>query len=80
MSKVILYGTLGCHLCEEAKTLLFDWFGEGAKSIEYLDIAVSENMVEQYGVRIPVLSDGQLEVDWPFEYHAVCSLMYQYLT
>lgn len=62
-----LYGTKGCHLCDEAEVLLaqaqmavvFQW--------QYIDIALDDNLVKKYGIRIPVLEKetGQV-LDWPF--------------
>lgn len=62
-----LYGTKGCHLCDEAEVLLtqaqmavtFEW--------QYIDIALDDNLVKKYGIRIPVLEKetGQL-LNWPF--------------
>lgn len=77
MSSMILYGTLGCHLCEEAQALLNDWFGENAKNIDYIDVAVSEKLVSHYGIRIPVLSNGRSELDWPFSRDEVSALFGQ---
>lgn len=58
-----LYGTDGCHLCEEAAALL------QALSIpaRHIDIAGDDHLLDRYGVRIPVLrrSDGA-ELNWPF--------------
>lgn len=58
-----LYGTDGCHLCEEAGALL------QALSIHarHIDIAGDDDLVQRYGIRIPVLrrADGA-ELGWPF--------------
>lgn len=66
MYKLQLYGTLGCHLCEEAERWLALHLPP-EYSFDKVDIADSEQMVEQYGVRIPVLSNGIDECDWPFD-------------
>ena len=63
--KLTLFSTQDCHLCNQAVNMLkqttekFD--------LEYVDIAVSELLVEQYGIRIPVIKNesGQ-ELGWPF--------------
>ncbi|TAN47525.1 MAG: glutaredoxin family protein [Methylococcaceae bacterium] len=58
-----LYGTAGCHLCEEAQDLL------EALSLpaHHVDVAGDEDLLERYGVRIPVIrrTDGA-ELGWPF--------------
>lgn len=62
-----LYGTKGCHLCDDAEQLLLQV--QAARSIvwQYTDIALNESLVENYGLIIPVLkkSTGQ-ELRWPF--------------
>lgn len=70
MKNLILYGTAGCHLCEEAEALLRHMAaslrpGEAWSSV---DIAAEEALMERYGVRIPVLYRRDLgtELGWPF--------------
>lgn len=70
MNRYILYGTLGCHLCDLAEAQLSAAMAQlpDAVEIECIDIADSDDMVARYGVRIPVLRrerDGA-ELDWPF--------------
>ncbi len=72
--KALLLGTSGCHLCDLAFGVV-ERFNELMKIHEFVleleraDIAVSKEMVDQYGVRIPVLIDGvtRKELDWPFD-------------
>lgn len=62
-----LYGTLGCHLCDEAEALLRK--AASARQLEwrYVDIADDAALIERYGERIPVLATaGGQEVGWPF--------------
>jgi hypothetical protein len=63
---VFLYTTPYCHLCEEAEMILNHI--DQITSIQKIDIAQSEEMVEEYGVRIPVLrvQSGE-ELEWPFD-------------
>lgn len=65
MSNIVLYGTLGCHLCEEAEVWLRHFFGD--VDLTHVDIADAEQLIDQYGLRIPVLSNGSVEADWPFD-------------
>jgi hypothetical protein len=68
-----LYLTSGCHLCAQAEALLQ---GTGL-SFEAIEIADDEALVEQYGMRIPVLrwpETGQ-ELDWPFAWATVRELL-----
>ena len=63
MAIAILYGTEYCHLCEEAQIML------KAKNIDFqnIDISDSQELMERYQFRIPVLQYNGVEVDWPFE-------------
>jgi hypothetical protein len=71
-----LYGTTGCHLCDEAEILLKK--AAAARVIEwhYVDIALDEVLVEKYGARIPVLmtADG-CELGWPFSLLDILKLL-----
>lgn len=64
-----LYSTEACHLCENAKSLLWPALERWGLKLEEIDISESEEMVERYGVRIPVLgfSQYEIELDWPFD-------------
>lgn len=68
MNQFILYGTLGCHLCDEAEALLLPLLSPEC-NIEYVDISESDTLVEQYGVLIPVLRHlrDDRELRWPFD-------------
>ncbi len=61
----ILYGTEFCHLCDHAKAIL------RATGIEadHIDIAEDDDLLEKYGMRIPVLrsKDTGAEIGWPFD-------------
>lgn len=64
MSEFILFGTEGCHLCEEAEELLV----QAGLAIEKRDIMDDEALQQRYGIRIPVLlnqASGR-ELGWPF--------------
>lgn len=71
-----LFGTLGCHLCEVAEALLMP-FVENGLLVELIDIAEHEEMVEQYGLRIPVLRrcDSGSELNWPFDAEQVVAFL-----
>lgn len=62
----ILYHTLGCHLCDEAELLLSELQWQG---YEKVDIADDDELVERYGIRIPVLFHTKTEqaLGWPFD-------------
>jgi glutaredoxin len=69
MKQLILYSTLGCHLCEQAKSLAEPVLADRAVELREVDIADSEDLMEAYGVRIPVLQDAdtKAELGWPFD-------------
>ncbi|MBL4832382.1 MAG: glutaredoxin family protein [Alcanivorax sp.] len=69
----VLLGTEGCHLCEDATAILVA-AAQGLDITVYQDdIAVSEDLVTRYGVRIPVLKNetSGAELDWPFSFDEV---------
>ena len=68
MDQVItLYTGANCHLCEQAKALLYPLLSERGLRLVEIDIHQNDQLKEQYGIRIPVvvLTNGQ-EKGWPF--------------
>ena len=65
MADFILYGTAGCHLCEEAEELVL----QVGLVFDKQDIMADEDATQRYAVRIPVLlrQSSGLELGWPFE-------------
>ncbi len=61
---VVLYTTLGCHLCEQAREMLLTV--DPHLDIHAVDIAEDDTLIAEYGERIPVLSQGDRELAWPF--------------
>ena len=65
-NQLILFGTQGCHLCEDAEHLL------QALNLpyEYLDIIDDEKLLQRYEISIPVLMQKSVnnpkELYWPF--------------
>ena len=66
--KIRLYTTLGCHLCEEAQSMLYQLRNQStALFIEEIEIADSDAMIQLYGIRVPVIArEDNKEIDWPF--------------
>lgn len=66
---IILYGTVACHLCEQAKEILWPLVERFSLRLEEVDIAESDELLERYGLRIPVvkLSTVKPTLDWPFD-------------
>ena len=75
MIRAILYGTLGCHLCDVAEALLaplLPSLSEACGSdceIECIDIADDDALLARYGETIPVLRrlNDDAELRWPFD-------------
>lgn len=65
--ELILYGTSACHLCEVAEEMLAVLQAQGICSVRKVDIADDDQLLDRYGIRIPVVtnSTGQ-ELGWPF--------------
>ena len=72
MPHLTLYSKPGCHLCEDARTVVDDVVGRLRASASPLDIDVEEidihsdpALVERYGEEIPVvLIDGRMHTYW----------------
>jgi glutaredoxin len=64
-----LYGTSCCHLCDEAEAIL----REIGIEADHVDIADDDELLEKYGIRIPVLKrvDTGAELGWPFDAEAI---------
>lgn len=73
---LILYGTSGCHLCEQAERLLAQAAASRVLHWQYVDIALDASLCERYGERIPVLctKDGR-ELAWPFSLLDIVKLL-----
>ena len=67
--KIYLYSTLGCHLCEKAKSILRPLLSQYQYELVEVDIATSDELIERYGVLIPVLQNtvNAQELNWPFD-------------
>jgi hypothetical protein len=68
--RLLLFGTSGCHLCEQAREIIQDCLSDRLdKWIETIDIAEFEQWQAQYAIRIPVLyhPESQKELGWPFD-------------
>ncbi|MCG8437088.1 MAG: glutaredoxin family protein [Pseudomonadales bacterium] len=61
---VVLYTTVGCHLCDQARELLL--MVNPSQEITAVDVAEDDALIARYGERIPVLSREGKELAWPF--------------
>lgn len=69
MKQFVLYGTLGCHLCEEAEALLAPLLNEFPCEIECVDISEDDSLLARYAESIPVLRrlSDEAELNWPID-------------
>jgi len=77
---LILYHTEGCHLCEEAHDLALAALarlGADPNSLEIVEIAEDPQLLERYGLTIPVLRDAASgrELGWPFGLDDIAGLL-----
>lgn len=62
-----LYGTLGCHLCEQAEQILHQVQSARAIVWQVVDIAdLNDDQQQHWARRIPVLQAGPIQLGWPF--------------
>jgi len=68
MNTIILYTRPGCHLCEDGQWMLEVALRDHQLPVQLIDISGRADLIDRYGIRIPVLSHAQLahELDWPF--------------
>ncbi|MDZ4262690.1 MAG: glutaredoxin family protein [Pseudomonadota bacterium] len=69
MKSIYLYSTPGCHLCEIARDIISPLLNTYSLYLREIDIAESDELIERYGVRIPVLKSPHHidELGWPFD-------------
>ncbi|MCS5582589.1 MAG: glutaredoxin family protein [Pseudomonadales bacterium] len=67
VNTLTIYTGHNCHLCEQAKAILYPLMTEKGWSLVEVNIQGDESLKEKYGIRIPVvaLSSGD-EKGWPF--------------
>jgi hypothetical protein len=68
VSRLLLYTTLGCHLCEQAVAVANPLCEDLGLELVPVEIADSDELVDRYGIRIPVvrLEQTLAELGWPF--------------
>ncbi|WP_339073768.1 glutaredoxin family protein [Teredinibacter turnerae] len=67
---IYLYSTLGCHLCEQAKAVIEHVLADKSFKLSEIDIAEKDQLLEQYGLVIPVVQfgdDEKRQLGWPFD-------------
>jgi glutaredoxin len=66
--RVVLYSRPGCHLCDAARDVILSERSRIGFAFEEIDIETSDELLKEYGIRIPVVTvDGderfEIEVD-----------------
>jgi glutaredoxin len=57
---VVLYARPGCHLCDEAREVILAVRERRPFSFAEIDIESDDNLLREYGIRIPVVTvDGE---------------------
>ncbi len=58
--QVVLYSRSGCHLCDDARTVLVAEQAHTPFDLEEVDIETDDSLISEYGLRIPVVViDGE---------------------
>jgi len=63
--QVVLYSRAGCHLCDDARAVLLAERARSPFDLEEVDIETSDDLLREYGVRVPVVAIDGVET---FEY------------
>lgn len=75
---VVLYSRPGCHLCDEARAVVLGARRRTPFGFEEVDIETDDDLLREYGVRIPVVSiDGEEAFEYtvdPDEFARLVSL------
>jgi Glutaredoxin-like domain (DUF836) len=57
---VVLYARPDCHLCDEARQVILRVRRRAVFSFDEIDIETDDDLVREYGIRIPVVAvDGE---------------------
>ncbi len=68
---VELMTTSGCHLCDEACQMIYYLINHKSSfankfELKLVEIANDDKLIENYGIRIPVLKSNESELGWIF--------------
>jgi hypothetical protein len=74
-SELKLYWTPACHLCEEALVILHPIINTYCLIMHQIDITENDELLDRYGLRIPVLALNSLELEWPFDAEQVLTIL-----
>lgn len=65
MSRVLLYGRSGCHLCDDARAVVAAVTAELGTGFDEVDVDTDPDLVRRYGDEVPVVCvDGRQVGFW----------------
>ena len=75
--ELVFYTTAGCHLCDVARQIYQATLSPDFFNIREIDIADTDELVDRYGTRIPVLRriKDDTELNWPFDQQALMDFL-----
>jgi glutaredoxin len=63
--RVVIYSKPGCHLCDDARSVVESVCAELAERFDEIDISTSDDLMRGYGDQIPVtFVDGEQHDFW----------------
>jgi len=74
--ELILYGTSGCHLCDEALAIVLPIAQASGITLHQIDIADDDALETRYRLHIPVITHNNMELDWPFNAAQVIAFLH----
>jgi hypothetical protein len=72
---LVLLSTEHCTLCEQALDLLVSMPELRGRTLDVVDVAADDALLERYGPRLPVLKIADRELAWPFTREDVARLV-----
>lgn len=66
----ILYGTIGCHLCDDAQAML----EQAGITFCYVDVVEDDALLTEFGLHIPVFKTDLGLLYWPFNLGQVTAI------
>ena len=79
MTRLTLYGTSNCHLCELAKAEVqaFIPFAPMQLELSEVDIVSDDALYEALELKIPLLENAEtgMRIEWPFDTAGILSIL-----
>jgi len=76
MRSVVLYTRSGCHLCDEARSVILSVRAREPFAYDEVDIDTHDDLLRDYGIRIPVVTvDGEERFEIAVDEHELEGLV-----